>query len=743
MSIETPFSIQGIKIPMLANESMYADLTGGVLDTSLYIPWAQVVESIRLDGANNVTLCMSAGVLRNYTDNAFDPALSYNPSMAATRALVSLLQDNGLNVTITTFAHIANVISGDGSQGAGDRPRPSDPVLWQQNFGASVLGWAQFAQEVGATAFIPFTDETQHLLQDTALTAGWLELIADIRAVYSGHLSTGWYTDGSGTSVTSIPGAIIEQLDSLGIGFFPHLTDDPNASLEALEAAYRGDRDGNDLIQMLEDFASTYGKQVWITDKAFHSFDGASADEARIFDPSIPLVQDLQEQALLYDSFLQAMSENNSGWLAGVSFQNYNNMRDGAVLNIARFLESPLSESPQGKPAETVLASWFLGHEQGVGLVEIDGFRDNTVGGGYHADVLTGGAGADLLIGMQGNDVFHAQGSNVGVTGYVIDLALRGVVTAGVAPIVTVRDAAGSAIVSATVTATLDPAGGPQPGQPFHLVFEVESKSGFTLETDNWAFVDFSSTGNRFTRIESLTINGQPVALGQSNLNYTWSNGEQAGAVDSVHGGMFTFDLSAAAVGAQALTVSADNDTIDGGTGLDTAVYPGLLLAYDLAAEGAAFRVGGHGGEGDDLLLDVERIHFADGAIALDLDGNAGAVAKLLGAVFGSASVHNAAYVGIGLDLLDGGMPPADLANLALGVRLGTGYTNEALIGLIYANVAGGSVPASLVAEYSAALVAGTYTAASLAWFAAELGLNLQNIGFTQLQGEGLAFNPL
>ena len=45
----------------------------------------------------------------------------------------------------------------------------------------------------------------------------------------------------------------------------------------------------------------------------------------------------------------------------------------------------------------------------------------------------------------------------------------------------------------------------------------------------------------------------------------------------------------------------------------------------------------------------IERIEFSDGGIAYDLDGYAGLVAKLLGAVFGFESVGNAKYVGIGL----------------------------------------------------------------------------------------------
>jgi hypothetical protein len=47
-------------------------------------------------------------------------------------------------------------------------------------------------------------------------------------------------------------------------------------------------------------------------------------------------------------------------WLEGVSFQQFNNMIDGAV-GTARFIDGPLSESPQHKLAETTLREWFTG----------------------------------------------------------------------------------------------------------------------------------------------------------------------------------------------------------------------------------------------------------------------------------------------------------------------------------------------------------------------------------------------
>jgi len=73
------------------------------------------------------------------------------------------------------------------------------------------------------------------------------------------------------------------------------------------------------------------------------------------------------------------------------------------------------------------------------------------------------------------------------------------------------------------------------------------------------------------------------------------------------------------------------NDLLDGGAGVDTAVFDGVRSAYVISRTATGHAVSG-GSTGDDALLNVERLVFADGGVALDLDGHAGAVAKILGA---------------------------------------------------------------------------------------------------------------
>ncbi|MRD55328.1 hypothetical protein GH816_02065 [Betaproteobacteria bacterium LSUCC0115] len=142
--------------------------------------------------------------------------------------------------------------------------------------------------------------------------------------------------------------------------------------------------------------------------------------------------------------------------------------------------------------------------------------------------------------------------------------------------------------------------------------------------------------------------------------------------------------------GSDRIKPSAGDDYVNGGDGIDTLVLTGNYSQYRISKAHETLTIRdsrGSSRDGTDTLDNVERIEFADGSYAFDIDGNAGVVAKILGAVFGADSVDNADYVGIGLDLLDGGMTYETLLSLALDVRLGESYTTSQLVTLLEENV--------------------------------------------------------
>lgn len=178
----------------------------------------------------------------------------------------------------------------------------------------------------------------------------------------------------------------------------------------------------------------------------------------------------------------------------------------------------------------------------------------------------------------------------------------------------------------------------------------------------------------------------------------------------------------------------------DGLAGIDTAVLAQPRATYTLTKSAAGFVVTSNDGRSSHELVNVERLQFADGKLALDVSGNAGEVAKILGAVFGPAQVGNATYAGIGLSLADGGMSYEALMQLALDAQLGAGASNTAVVQLLYTNVVGVAPPPADLANFTALLDKHTYTPATLGILAAETDLNLAHIGLVGLLQTGMVY---
>ena len=212
------------------------------------------------------------------------------------------------------------------------------------------------------------------------------------------------------------------------------------------------------------------------------------------------------------------------------------------------------------------------------------------------------------------------------------------------------------------------------------------------------------------------------------------------------------------------------DDTIDGGAGIDRAEFSGSIGSYtgsqqagsmnivithkhsDIAVVGAADTNGtlatttsnpaASALDGTDTLASIERVQFTDISVALDLDGNAGKVAKILGAVFGYAEVSNEVYVGIGLYYIDGGMTYESLTQLAIDARLGAGASHGEVVQLLYRNVVGFGPSAADEGYFVSLLDSKAYTVAGLGVLAADVDLNLANIDLVGLSQTGLAYTP-
>ena len=198
------------------------------------------------------------------------------------------------------------------------------------------------------------------------------------------------------------------------------------------------------------------------------------------------------------------------------------------------------------------------------------------------------------------------------------------------------------------------------------------------------------------------------------------------------------------------------NDFIDGGAGLDTVKVddqfglPNLRNYSLIKSTDGSWNVSFIGAtiakypppptNGTDKLINVERLQFSDKSFALDLDGNAGKTAKVIGAVLGSAFVSNLTFVGIGLDYLDKGMSYSDLGALAL--KAVGANTNDLIVSTLWRNVVGFEANPDQKAPYVKMLDEGM-KAGDLVVMASDLSLNTLKINLTGLTHSGLEYLPV
>jgi Ca2+-binding RTX toxin-like protein len=137
------------------------------------------------------------------------------------------------------------------------------------------------------------------------------------------------------------------------------------------------------------------------------------------------------------------------------------------------------------------------------------------------------------------------------------------------------------------------------------------------------------------------------------------------------------------------------NDSIDGGAGIDTAQFSGLSTSYVRSVASTVKTVTDNvaNRDGTDTLANIERLHFSDTNIALDVgpNQNAGSVYMLYKAAFNRAP--DASGMGYWLAQKDGGSNI--VTNIAQGfvnapefvAKYGTNPSNAAYVDKLYQNV--------------------------------------------------------
>ena len=331
---------------------------------------------------------------------------------------------------------------------------------------------------------------------------------------------------------------------------------------------------------------------------------------------------------------------------------------------------------------------------------------------------------ADTFInGTNGNDVIQAPAG--GASAGSIVLVVAGSVAQGIPPIFNVL--VNGVVVMANVVATADHLAGATQQVVVPLAAGTPVSS-VAIDYINDPQTDFTQDRNLF--VASVTLDGTslPLASGSYFRNgFTPPDNIIPGQADMKWGGTMTFS---GAVVQNAVANAGGNVFIDGLGGIDTVNFSGLRSAFTVTHNPTDFTVigatqGAH-------LTNVERVHFDDLNVAIDMSGNAGTTAKLIAALFVKSFLDNEVFVGVGLRLLDGGASESAVAALAVNTTqfaaVAGSFSNTDFVRLVYHNVVGVDPGASALASFVGQLDSGAVTKADLAVLAAEHALNQVNI---------------
>ncbi|HSI52669.1 MAG: carbohydrate-binding domain-containing protein [Ramlibacter sp.] len=233
--------------------------------------------------------------------------------------------------------------------------------------------------------------------------------------------------------------------------------------------------------------------------------------------------------------------------------------------------------------------------------------------------------------------------------------------------------------------------------------------------------------GDRNLYVSSITLNGAVLPVSAGTYLRTADSSVITGQSDMIWGGSLDF---AGPVVTGATVHNGGTLSVDGLGGIDTVLFANTHASYSVTRSGNGGTVSGNGETA--TLANVERLQFSDHSLALDMTGHAGSVAKIIAAVFGQGYLGVREFVGLGLDMLDGGTSAMAAAGMATSTTLFTqlagSSSNSDFVKFIYHNVFGSDPSASDLNTYTNYLNTGTYTRAELAFIASDSSANAVHV---------------
>jgi hypothetical protein len=244
----------------------------------------------------------------------------------------------------------------------------------------------------------------------------------------------------------------------------------------------------------------------------------------------------------------------------------------------------------------------------------------------------------------------------------------------------------------------------------------------------------------RVVGVSMSAADRQLMLAGTAPQSLRWFYGDYENAIGGVG-----IDVITGNTLSNAITGAAGNDTIDGGEGIDKAIYSGAAASYTIkitatnstATDKTANR------DGTDTLTNVERLQFTDTMLALDIgkDQIAGSGYMLYKAAFNRTP--DVGGLGYWISRMDSGMSYSDVAkNFVTSAEFQTAFGGSnpsvnTLVTKLYNNVLSRTPDAGGLAFWQDKLNTGWSTADVLGFFSTS-GENVTNV--TPLIANGIQY---
>jgi Glycoside Hydrolase Family 113 len=281
-----------------------------------------------------------AGVLVTWyqadaTATTIAPNPNSTPTDAAVVAAIQEFHNQGLKVMLKP--HV------DGTDGSWRGTfQPSDTDAWFQSFTAFAEHYAAIAQDNNVemlcfgTEFVDLTGTTNR--------DRWLAVIAAIRAIYTGPLVYAANATYGGDEFTSV--SFWDQVEVIGLDSYFPLTDHSDPTLAQLIAAWNSNRNGENIVAMVQNFAGAHpGKPVIFTEIGYRS---AAGTNTRPYDWGFTAPVDSIEQQNCYEALYEVWSPLNAVMRGNFWW----------AWSVPAPAAGDTDYTPRQKPAQTILQGW-------------------------------------------------------------------------------------------------------------------------------------------------------------------------------------------------------------------------------------------------------------------------------------------------------------------------------------------------------------------------------------------------